>query len=271
MNPVVSEFHEVGWINPSAYDFHGNAVVAQGYSMKECQSCHGVDYKGGVTATSCYSCHQRGPEACNTCHGSSASIAPPKDLSGNTQTSARGVGAHQKHLKTSAISGGFHCSTCHQPPESFSDPIHIDLTSPGAAVVFSDSLAYTKSSENHFPNPTYDRTTGSCADTYCHGSFDGGNQNNVVVWTASNQAQCGSCHGDRTTGNPLPVEEHVRGDLIQNCQGRHFIQDSTGQRMPVAERLSDGTYRIDIPAVHVNGKLDLVGGEIEIGEKRIRK
>lgn len=271
MNPVESEFHNTGWTDPSDSGFHGNAIAAQGYSMKECQSCHGIDYKGGATSISCFTCHQRGPEACTTCHGSAASIAPPRDLAGDTITSARGVGAHQKHLKAATISGGYHCSTCHRPPESFSDPNHIDLTAPGAAVIFSDSLAYTRSGESgegHFPNPKYDRANSSCADTYCHGSFVGGNQNTVVIWTASNQAPCGSCHGDPATDNPLPIKDHVRGSLIQNCQGCHFIQDSTGHRLPVAERLPDGTYRIDIPAVHVNGKLNLVGGEIQIGEDR---
>jgi predicted CxxxxCH...CXXCH cytochrome family protein len=141
----------------------------------------------------------------------------------------------------------------------------------GVPIVFSDSLALTRSGENHIPNPMYDRATASCSDVYCHGSFEGGNSNTVVIWNADNQAQCGSCHGNPATGDPLPIEEHVRSTLIQNCQGCHFIHDSTGQRLPVAERLTNGTYRIDIPTVHVNGKLNLVGGEIEIGEKRIKE
>lgn len=274
MNPVESHFHNSDWVTPSVQNNHGRAIAAQGYSMVECQSCHGTDYKGGVTGSSCFSCHQRGPESCNTCHGSSTNIAPPKDLSGNTETSARGVGAHQKHLKAATQSAGYHCATCHQPPASFSDPVHIATPIEGAPIVFSDSLAYKKSGESgvlHSPNPQYDRTTASCSGIYCHGSFEGGNQNNIVIWNASDQARCGSCHGDPGTGDPLPREEHVKGTLIQNCQGCHFVQNSTGQRLPVAERLPNGTYQIDIPAAHVNGKLNLVGGEIDIGEKRIKK
>jgi predicted CxxxxCH...CXXCH cytochrome family protein len=272
MNPLESHFHDVGWVNPSVQNNHGRVIAAQGYSMGECKSCHGSDYKGGVTATSCFSCHQKGPESCSTCHGSSTSIAPPIDLSGNTETTARGVGAHQKHMEAAALSTGYRCTTCHQIPESFSDPVHINTDVEGTPVVFGDSLSSTPSGEfgeRHTPNPQYNHTAASCSDVYCHGSFEGGNQNNIVIWNASNQAQCGSCHGDPATGDPLPREEHVRGALVQNCQGCHFIQDSTGQRLPVAERLSNGTYKIDIPAVHVNGKLNLVGGEIEIGEKRL--
>jgi predicted CxxxxCH...CXXCH cytochrome family protein len=270
-NPVDTHFHDAGWIIPSASGFHGKSIATQNFSMKECQSCHGTDYKGGVTNASCFTCHQQGPETCNTCHGSSTSIAPPKDLAGNTQISAQGVGAHQKHLKAAIQSGGYHCAICHQPPASFADPVHITTNAPGAPVVFSDSLAYTTSGnyeEVHSPHPAYDRISASCSDTYCHGSFEGGNENNVVIWTADDQAKCGSCHGNPTTGNPTPSVDHPQGTLIQNCQGCHFIQDSTRQRLPVAERLSDGTYRIDIPAVHVDGKLNLVGGEIHIGEKR---
>lgn len=272
LNPVESQFHESGWTDPTASGFHGKIIAAQHYSMIECQSCHGTDYKGGTTTSTCFDCHQHGPEACNTCHGSSASIAPPKDLSGNTGTNARGVGAHQKHLKTGVISAGYKCATCHLPPKSFADPVHISQTSTGAPILFTDSLAYTasrKSGEVHLPQPVYDRTTGSCSDTYCHGSFEGGNMNNTVTWNAPNQAACGTCHGDPATGDPLPMEEHLRSDLLHNCQGCHFIQDSTAQRLPVAERLPDGSYRIDIPSAHVNGKLNLVGGEIEIGAKRI--
>jgi predicted CxxxxCH...CXXCH cytochrome family protein len=189
------------------------------------------------------------------------------------ETTERGVGAHQKHLKAATLSAGYRCATCHQTPKSFSDPVHINTQVEGTPVVFSDSLASAPSGEfgeRHTPNPLYIHTAASCTDVYCHGSFDGGNQNNVVIWNASNQAQCGSCHGDPATGDPLPREEHVRGTLIQNCQGCHFIQDSTGQQLPVAERLSNGAYQIDIPTVHVNGKLNLVGGEIEIGEKRLK-
>jgi predicted CxxxxCH...CXXCH cytochrome family protein len=272
MNPLESHFHDIGWVNPSVLNNHGRVIAAEGYTMAECKSCHGADYLGGVTHTSCFSCHEKGPESCNTCHGSSTSIAPPEDLSGNTETTARGVGAHQKHLKAAVLSAGYHCATCHQPPKSFTDPVHINTEIEGTPVVFSDSLASIPSGEfngRHTPNPLYTHTSATCADVYCHGSFEGGNQNNVVIWNGGNQAQCGSCHGDPVTGNPLPATEHVRGELIQNCQGCHFIQDSTGQRLAVAERLSNGTYKIDIPAVHVNGRLNLVGGEIEIGEKRI--
>ncbi len=140
--------HKSGWVDVSSANFHGQNIRAAHWSMAECKACHGDDYRGGKVGVSCYLCHtsEGGPEACNVCHGSANNAAPPKDLSGNLETSAIGVGAHQKHL---ALFGS--CSVCHIMPSSFSDSTHIDNT-PHAEVLASWG---------------WDRNTATCANA-CH-------------------------------------------------------------------------------------------------------
>ena len=140
--------HVEGWALESSSNFHGQYIRQAGWSMASCKTCHGDDYKGGKSGSSCYDCHQEtgGPEACNTCHGSAQNAAPPKDLSGNTETTAIGVGAHQFHYGLYQT-----CAICHSVPTSFSDPNHIDNT-PNAEV-----LAYLQ----------WDRTTATCVSS-CH-------------------------------------------------------------------------------------------------------
>ena len=117
--------HNTEWAQADKDGFHGEFIQADNWSMASCHSCHGTDYRGGKTGSSCYVCHtqEEGPEACNTCHGSAENDAPPQDLSNNTSESFIGVGAHQKHLGSTGA-----CSFCHEVPNSLSDAGHIDDT-----------------------------------------------------------------------------------------------------------------------------------------------
>lgn len=139
--------HVAGWTQKVDLGFHGQSIRSRNWSMTTCRSCHGKDYRGGRTGSSCYACHtaEAGPEACNVCHGNAAHSHPPEDLSGNTSTSALGVGAHEKHM---AI---FRCTHCHVVPDSVAAPGHID--EPPAEV---------------HPQWGWDRSKGTCA-TSCHG------------------------------------------------------------------------------------------------------
>ena len=80
------DFHKEGVLNPASSNFHGNLIRDNHWDMNQCQQCHGGDYNGGLVKVSCNSCHTNpaGPENCSTCHGSSTSPAPPRDLNGNT-------------------------------------------------------------------------------------------------------------------------------------------------------------------------------------------
>jgi predicted CxxxxCH...CXXCH cytochrome family protein len=148
----------------------------------ECTSCHG-NPPPDHARTDCASCHSpTAPHidgvvqvgtACNSCHGSASSPAPPSDLEGNQYTTAIGVGAHQAHLLgSSRISAPVPCATCHLVPTATDSVGHIDTPAPAEVTA---SLGW-------------DRTTQTCASASCHG--DG-----RPVWTSTGQVSCGSCHG----------------------------------------------------------------------------
>lgn len=65
--------------------------------------------------------------SCTTCHGSEGHANPPVSLSGSTDPTTRGVGAHDRHLNPSLpdrISEPVACSSCHPVPASITSPGH---------------------------------------------------------------------------------------------------------------------------------------------------
>jgi hypothetical protein len=260
--------HKDGIINPTSPDFHGKIISSNMWDMKECQQCHSANYSGGTTGASCYDCHTQpgGPEACNTCHGEFANpllIAPPRALSGAILSSERGVGAHTKHLSGNLIGKAVQCAECHTLPNGYSDPIHIDST-PGAEIIFGNfsklqtnvpgGFNYQASLGDFIPNPSFDFTAGTCANSYCHGYFKNGNKTNLVSFTAQSQgAACGTCHGDPATGNPLPLTANQGGThpAVQNCEFCHSDVVS----------VQGNNYTIIDKNKHINGKLNIFGNE----------
>jgi predicted CxxxxCH...CXXCH cytochrome family protein len=187
------QIHGQGWTDTASANFHGLAIQSAGWSMNSCKECHGPDYKGGSSRSSCLMCHNKpgGPENCTVCHGG-VNAAPPKDLAGNTVTSSPGVGAHQDHfLGTDSIATPIACNECHRVPSSFSAAGHVDSTA-GAEVTFLVTPRYAA-------GQSFSQSTLTCANTYCHGNFKNGNNQSVVWNDVSGQASaCGSCHGDAT-------------------------------------------------------------------------
>ncbi len=218
--------HKQGILNPDSPNYHVNLIKENNWNMKLCQQCHGGDFAGGTVNKSCLGCHteENGPLACNTCHGDPAPgghIFPPQALAGDTSTTAAGVGAHVAHLVTNNLTGDIRCSNCHTFPSDFFAPSHISPDGLPAQINFGRKAVY-----NHGVESTYDYSTHSCANTYCHGNFvskrdtsqysfiyinnetgepsDSMYGNNVtVVWNQvdGTQAQCGSCHGLPPTGH----------------------------------------------------------------------
>jgi len=115
--------HPENWKRIAAVDFHGQYIRQDGWSMESCAGCHGANFLGGRSGSSCAACHKGrgGPRACSTCHGSQKNAAPPEDLSGRVSSSSLGVGAHQLHVD--AFSS---CDICHSAPATFDAPGHID-------------------------------------------------------------------------------------------------------------------------------------------------
>ena len=213
-----SGIHEGGLMNQHDPEFHSNLVRDDGWNFARCQGCHGDDLAGGKANVSCQECHSfqvpaGGTPSCSSCHGSAQSPAPPRDLAGDTSSSALGVGAHQAHLfgKT-GISAPIPCATCHPVPTQVDSPGHLDHPLP-ATVTFS-GLATADSAA-----PVWNGT--SCAGSYCHGggaklSGDTNAALHTPAWTlGTSQAFCGSCHGA-----PPSIGPH-NGIVFPNCSGCH--------------------------------------------------
>jgi predicted CxxxxCH...CXXCH cytochrome family protein len=254
--PATVTFHGEGVDSIDSPEWHGNLVKVYNWNLMVCQECHGSDYSGGLVNESCLGCHvfSQGPENCTTCHGSLNSNAPPKDLDGNTSTSDPGVGAHQNHLTINTMGRAVLCSECHNVPGSLFTPGHIDSDGP-AEIIFNGprSLTITNEPSTFFydpslplyePDPTFDYTELTCANTYCHGYFKNGNLENEPVWNDPSTSQCGSCHGDGS--NPLPGGNHPSNSNCYMCHGG----------------VVDENLNIIDPARHIDGLLNFF--EIDI-------
>jgi predicted CxxxxCH...CXXCH cytochrome family protein len=208
--PALVGAHGAGYARLGSDNFHGLDIAQNhGWDITGCRSCHGLDYEGGNTRVSCNAsgCHvsaDGGPEACYVCHGDvmTKKIYPQWPPS------------HATHLEGGPNSSTtIACNDCHILPENYADPLHIDDTTPGKAEVhFNNALAATVTLGT-VGVPIYDSGSLTCANTYCHGNFTNGN-NKTVTWNASDQANCGSCHGDEAT--------------VIRCRRRHI------RRIPIA-------------------------------------
>lgn len=167
---------------------------------------------------------------CTQCHGKNDSPAPPFDLSGNTQTTARGVGAHQSHLDPAPT---WHdrilCDDCHRVPETTGDSGHLD----GDNVA---ELTFGGRATTGGASPDWNGTT--CSGSYCHGGTLPGGQLTEPTWTIvdGSQKACGSCHAA-----PPPAP--------------HPDSTDCGTCHPTIE---PGTDHFLDPASHINGVVDLL-------------
>lgn len=249
------KIHPSDWSQVTSPNSHAKFLRRTNWNFDQCKQCHGSNYTGGVSKSSCYTCHNApgGPEACNTCHGNLLNPAPPRDLNNNFSTSARGVGAHQVHVRGGEFSVGFDCNECHIKPATLRDSGHLDGSN-GAEVIFQDSsLARHKTpsgiGEYIVPNPVYSSNDVTCSNTYCHGYFRNGNINNSPRWTVvdGSQAACGTCHGLPPSGTHPSVSSTSCANACHN--------DVVGLR--------DGKLYIKDKTKHVNGKLSLYGYEVD--------
>lgn len=148
-----------------------------------------------------------------TCHGDEASNAPPVGTMGETETTARGVGAHRSHLDSGA---GWHrvveCRDCHLVPVYLTDPGHMDTPTPA-------EVTFGQVAQAQGANPTWDGQ--GCSGVYCHGGTMTGGALSEPNWTTvdGTQAACGNCHALPPPA-PHPAEDDcgschktIRADL----------------------------------------------------------
>ena len=249
-----------------------------GNTAAQCGSCHTLPPKGHIYASEdmCRLCHadvvdvnaeiigtdqhingmknvisEEDLNKCNFCHGDAnaspsdtTKAAPPRALNGSTDPTYRGVGAHAKHLTASSFTLNVQCGECHNVPKTYSAPGHFAATE-HAEINFGER----KGASQAGTAPSFDATAVTCSNGYCHGDFRNGNADNVVTWTGgSDEAKCGTCHGDPTTGNPLPGGTHFQ---VPDCSVCHSTVVS----------VNGDVYTIIDSTKHINGKINVFGGE----------
>jgi predicted CxxxxCH...CXXCH cytochrome family protein len=216
---------------------HGTPPPAPHPQVSNCASCHG-EVAGGKDGRTIInpSLHVNGQvnvqltTNCNGgCHGTASSPAPPLDVSGASDSSAPGVGAHQKHLNTTTARQ-VQCNDCHVVPTSVDSPGHLN-PAPGSLVVFS-ALASSGS-----VNPVWSGM--SCTNVYCHNPATAsqpttGGSVSEPQWTSTGQVVCGSCHG------LPPPSPHP--SVTGSCNGCHT-------------NLTSSMGFIDV-SKHINGTVD---------------
>lgn len=173
---------------------------------------------------------------CTTCHGgllpAPFEAAPPTSLAGNTESSARGVGAHAAHLLGNDWSKPIVCADCHAVPESVDDAGHIDTEYPAEVLFPATARAFEA-------EPFFALETGQCKDTFCHGgSFVGhrpsGGNVTEPAWTSVDPGTtaCDGCHG------MPPPAPHPTTETCSDCH--HDI---------------DAERTFPRPDLHVDGKV----------------
>ncbi len=219
----------------------------------KCGNCHGLPpAPPHPVSTKCGQCHDTTdlsgaivkPEqhvdgkveltalGCASCHGSADNPAPPIDTTEGTETTLKGVGAHQSHLKAASnLSSPVTCTECHVVPKTTDDSGHLDTALPaeltfGLLATSADAL------------PSWDGTTATCSNTYCHGATLTGGSHTTPIWTkvGSGEAACGTCHGFPPTGN------HVNSTLCGNCHTQTATVDG----------------KISHPEKHINGVVEVI-------------
>jgi predicted CxxxxCH...CXXCH cytochrome family protein len=213
---------------------HGNPPPAPHSPKTQCGQCHDQTMNLDGTfkdRTKHIDGTVQVPSTCNGCHGNAAGSAsnppdqaPPVDLTDNTATSVRGVGAHQPHLLGSSnISSAVACNQCHLVPAGIEVTGHVDTTNP-AEMTFG-TLAKTGGL-----TPVWSTTAYTCTSTYCHGTSLLGGSLKVPAWTTVNNTQdaCGTCHLNSLAANtarPHPVG--VSGATCANCHGTVMSNSTT--------------------------------------------
>jgi predicted CxxxxCH...CXXCH cytochrome family protein len=130
---------------------------------------------------------------CTPCHGDRnrpaglnplLPAAPPLGTKGETATTTRAVGAHQRHDYVL-------CNECHVVPNSMG---HSNGTV---------DMAWGPVATAGGVSPVWNGS--SCSASYCHGNFAKGNPGNAPVWTAPRASDCGTCHGLPPTAGGHPA------------------------------------------------------------------
>jgi predicted CxxxxCH...CXXCH cytochrome family protein len=170
---------------------HGLPPALPHPQVADCSRCHGavVDAARRFVAPEL---HVDGKVevatlGCASCHGSTSSPAPPTDLSGGTDRTSPGVGAHQVHLSGGKSSRPLACGECHLVPTAIGAG---HPTGWGPAQV-----AFSGFGADNGVAPSFAPTALTCSRTWCHGPSTPGTSVSPA-WTTIGPLGCsGGCHG----------------------------------------------------------------------------
>jgi len=229
------------WTSPDSAEYHGRVFWNNGWDFSACQNCHGIDFADEV---SCKNCHSTvmGIGACTTCHGDpeTGRFYPPKDIFNRTDSSLVSIGAHEAHIESEIAS--IECEACHNKPSHYLDEGHLG----------DDNIAEvefgTVATDSSTLSPTWSRSTASCSDVYCHGSFsfaksESANQwgyaedfitgnNSTFTWTDKEDLNCTSCHN-------LPPNGHIGSYTQTECYTCHrSVVDVNGNIIDKAKHIN---------------------------------
>jgi predicted CxxxxCH...CXXCH cytochrome family protein len=216
---------------------HGSAISASGVPNRATHVNGTVDLLPGV-ATSCAACHGSGAAA--VAPGDPAS-APPLDAEGRQagDPAAKGIGAHQAHVRGGTLGVAVACSECHVVPGDVLAAGHVD----GQVTVNFGPLA----KKNGTP-AAFAPATQTCSNVYCHGGFNKSSANPLTppTWNGGSAAvACGSCHD-----LPPPVPTHVDLKGVPGCNSNPNFPALACHPSPYTPTSVD-------PTRHINGTIDL--------------
>ncbi len=204
-----------------------------------CVACHltGTSQAAMTSGSAAWSAHVDGKmdrnttnnTGCTQCHGNLLANGVPNaatdtraapglsgqvDSKGNayTSTTVAGVGAHLAHLGSTFASRGrwssvFKCTECHPAGAAYPDPGYVDSThadgnaTPTTAVPFPTGSISQQVYGSSAGSPSASGTTTvTCANTFCHGNFNGGKKATPQAqWNTAglvgSSMTCTSCHG----------------------------------------------------------------------------
>lgn len=152
---------------------------------------------------------------CTTCHGGVLEPpfdpAPPYNLSGELERSARGNGAHEAHLVGSGRARVVPCADCHLVPQQEDAPGHMDTPYPAEVELLGVARAFGA-------QPEFVPAEGACRNTFCHGGYfvggrPSGGTDTEPRWTSTDPetASCTGCHG------APPPDPHPAAEQCSDC------------------------------------------------------
>lgn len=251
--PTKVKTHPSDWLQ-----VHGTALLDSSLSQVSCQECHGVNFAGGTSGISCYSCHSyphpaqwadsnaanfHGPIAkkegntkCQACHGA--------DFSGGSS----GVSCYQCHTYPhreawqDMDSTGFHGQVVLAQGEENCQACHGTKYGGGTSGIscydchtFPHPDGFGDAQSSNFHKSFFRTINWKLAECQaCHGTDFAGGRVNVSCTTCHTQPAgpeaCNTCHGDFTNPAQIAPPEDLSGNLDHTAVGvgahQHHLEEN---------------------------------------------